>query len=119
MRVETKKTSQGTEYWDAIEKRTIFVPAGKDPDFEVTENPKSMVMSVDTAADKVKTAVNEKVVTPLDVNDGETDYQLNDMKIKDLKELAVKYEIEVPKEVTKRDDIAQYIFDNWVPEDTE
>lgn len=31
-----RKTAQGTEYWDNKEKRTFFVAAEKEPDFEVT-----------------------------------------------------------------------------------
>ena len=44
MNVETRKSAAATEYWDAKEKRVRFVSAGKKPDFEVTENPKSMIL---------------------------------------------------------------------------
>jgi hypothetical protein len=43
MKVEIRKTAQGTEYWDTKEKRTLFVPAGKKPHFEVTKNPETML----------------------------------------------------------------------------
>jgi hypothetical protein len=38
MKVQTRVTAQGTEYWDAKEKKVLFVPAGEKPDFEVTED---------------------------------------------------------------------------------
>lgn len=43
MRVETRKTMSGTEYWDTKEKRSIFVPNGQTPDFEVAVDPVSMI----------------------------------------------------------------------------
>jgi hypothetical protein len=42
MNIKVRETAQGTEYWDTKEKRIRFVPAGKNPGFEVTKNPKSM-----------------------------------------------------------------------------
>ncbi|USK41364.1 hypothetical protein LIS77_06595 [Cytobacillus firmus] len=108
MKVEIRKTAQGTEYWDTEEKKTLFMPAGQEPNFDVTVNPDSMVQGVDM--DKGK----EKEGKPYGVNDGEQDYQLDEMTIKELKALAAKSNIEVPKDVTKRDDIAQYIFDTWL-----
>lgn len=43
MNVEIRKTAVGTEYWDTEEKRVRFVPVDEKPDFEVTENPKTML----------------------------------------------------------------------------
>lgn len=43
MKVPIRKTIAGTEYWDTENKRSLFVPKGSEPDFEVTENPKSMI----------------------------------------------------------------------------
>lgn len=105
MKVETRKTAAGTEYWDAKEKKTLFVPVGTEPDFEVTVNPKSMIVGVDLAKDEDNTSFG--------VSDGDKNYQLSDMTIKELKALAEEYKIEVPKDITKRDDIAKHIFENW------
>lgn len=117
MRVEIRTTGQGTEYWDNIEKRTIFVPTGKKPNFEVTKNPKSMVAKKETADSKEKIVDEDKNVNDaLGVNDGEKDYQLMEMTVKDLKKLAADNEIEIPKDVTKKEDIANYIFENWTTE---
>ena len=43
MIVPIRKTIAGTEYWDTEKKQSLFVPKGSEPDFEVTENPKSMI----------------------------------------------------------------------------
>ena len=42
MRVLIRSSASGSEYWDT-EKRNVFVPKGQEPDFEVTENPESML----------------------------------------------------------------------------
>lgn len=55
MKVPIRKTIAGTEYWDTEKKRSLFVPKGSEPDFEVTENPKSMI-----------TPEGDKVVAVLD-----------------------------------------------------
>ncbi|AOH54530.1 hypothetical protein ABE28_009215 [Peribacillus muralis] len=121
MIVETRKTASGTEYWDAKEKKVLFVPKGQKPNFEMTENPKSMIYGMDLAKGKDKTLINDEFVdtTPYGVNDGETSYQLNEMTIKELRSLAEQQEIKIPKDVTKRDDMAQCIFENWSTDDEE
>lgn len=43
MIVPIRKTIAGTEYWDTVKKQSLFVPKGIEPDFEVTDNPKSMI----------------------------------------------------------------------------
>ncbi|MEN1934979.1 hypothetical protein AAIE21_05050 [Paenibacillus sp. 102] len=90
MIVETRRTVSGTEYWDNEEKRSLFVPIGEEPGFEVTENPKSIVVKF--ASDKV---VDVKVKEP----------SLDDMTVKELRAYATELGIEIPKDVTKKDDI--------------
>lgn len=121
MMVPTRKTVTGTEYWDAKNKKVIVVPRGQKPDFEVVENPNSMIYGADLAKGKDNTLINGEPVntTPYGVNDGETSYQLNEMNIKELKSLAEQHEIEIPEDVTKRDDIAKHIFENWPADDAE
>jgi hypothetical protein len=103
MNVKTRTTAQGTEYWDAKEKRIRFVPAGQDPDFEVTENPKSMVMDVDLATGEDKTVINRG-------DSGGTN--LEDMTIPQLKEFAQQIEVEIPSEVKKKEDIIKFLIDS-------
>ncbi|WP_182101834.1 hypothetical protein [Niallia taxi] len=121
MIVQTRKTVTGTEYWDANDKKVIVVPHGRKPDFEVAENLNSMIHGVNLVKGKDNTLINGEPVntTPYGVNDRETSYQLNEMTIKELKSLAEQHEIEIPKEVTKRDDIAKHIFGNWPADDAE
>ncbi|PHC37069.1 hypothetical protein COF01_15425 [Bacillus pseudomycoides] len=89
MIVETRKTVSGTEYWDTKEKKSLFVPIGEEPRFKVTENPESMVKFAD---DKV---VDVKVDEP----------SLNDMTVKELRDYAASINVDIPKDVTKKDDI--------------
>ncbi|EEM02033.1 hypothetical protein bmyco0002_56520 [Bacillus pseudomycoides] len=89
MIVEIRKTVSGTEYWDAKEKKSLFVPIGEEPGFEVTKDPKSMVKFAD---EKV---VDVKVDKP----------SLDDMTVKELRDYAASINVEIPKDVTKKDDI--------------
>lgn len=90
MKVEIRKTISGTEYWDTKEQRSLFVPAGEEPGFEVTENPKSLVKFAD---DKVTDVIVEEPVN------------LKDMTVKELHEHANELGIEIPSDVKKKDDI--------------
>ncbi|WLR54297.1 hypothetical protein LC048_17880 [Mesobacillus subterraneus] len=110
MNVKTRTTAQGTEYWDAKEKRIRFVPAGQDPDFEVTENPKSMVMGVDQAKGKDHTVitmtVDDKEIAKV-VKDLEND--LDNMDAEQLLAYAKEKDIDVPGNMKKADTIRDHI----------
>ncbi|UAL46818.1 hypothetical protein K7887_18415 [Sutcliffiella horikoshii] len=97
MIVETRKTAAGTEYWDTKEKRIRFVPKGKEPKFEVTENPKSMILGVDLASGPDRTIVRP-MNTPLD-----------EMTVAQLKEYAASNEWELPSDMKKKEDIIHYL----------
>ena len=98
MIVETRKTPQGTEYWDAKEQRVRFVPTGNTPPFEVTANPVSMIMGVDLASRKELTTL-----------DSET--QFEDMTTKELRLYAAELEIDIPDDVKKKSDIIKLLTD--------
>lgn len=84
-----RKTLNGnTEYWDTKEQRIVIGESPKEKQKENTDQ-------------------------PFGVHDGENNYQLNDMTIKELKEFAEKHTIDLPSELTKKGDIAKFIFDNW------
>lgn len=87
MKVETRKTAAGTEYWDNEEKRVLFVPAGEKPDFEVTENPESM-LNKEEPAPKTDEAPD-----------------LKDMTVNQLKAYAAELDIEIPADVKNKKDI--------------
>lgn len=90
MITEIRKTISGTEYWDNEKKKTLFVPAGEEPGFEVTVNPESMIMGVDLSS-KPDTTV---VTVPF-----------NDMTVKQLREYANELGIDIPADVKKKEDI--------------
>lgn len=95
MKVQTRVTAQGTEYWDAKEKKVLFVPDGEEPDFEVTKDPKSMVLGKGS-----NQSVDDKDVI-----------NFSKMTVPQLKEFAVEHEIEIPSDITKKDDIIKFLTD--------
>ncbi|MEB9611469.1 Rho termination factor N-terminal domain-containing protein [Bacillus cereus] len=94
MITEIRKTISGTEYWDNKEKRSLFVPTGEEPGFEVTVNPKSMILGVDLSS-KPDTTV---VTVPF-----------NDMTVKQLREYADELGIEIPSDIKKKEDIIELL----------
>lgn len=110
MRAKIRTTGAGTEYWDTEEKRTVFVPTGAKPNFEVTDEYESLIH---------KEEKKEVEDMPFGVNDGKNDHDLSGMNLKDLKALAAENKIVIPKEVTKKEAVAKYIFDNWATEEDE
>ncbi|OOZ97583.1 hypothetical protein CQZ91_13305 [Bacillus cereus] len=96
MITEIRKTISGTEYWDNEKKKSLFVPTGDVPGFEVTVNPESMIMGVDLAEGKDMTVVSEVPV-------------LSNMTVKELREYADELGIEIPADVKKKEDIIELL----------
>ncbi|PGE42086.1 hypothetical protein [Bacillus cereus] len=94
MITEIRKTISGTEYWDNKEKRSLFVPTGEEPGFEVTKNPESMIAKF--ADDKV---VDVKV----------DELSLDDMTVKQLRDYAASINVEIPADVKKKEDIIKLL----------
>ncbi|AJQ57377.1 phage protein [Bacillus thuringiensis serovar morrisoni str. 4AA1] len=90
MITEIRKTISGTEYWDTKEKRSLFVPTGEEPGFEVTVNPESMILGVDLSSEPDTTVVT---------------VPFNDMTVKQLREYADEVGVEIPADVKKKEDI--------------
>lgn len=90
MITEIRKTISGTEYWDNEQKKSLFVPTGEEPGFEVTVNPESMIMGVDLSSEPDKTVVT---------------VPFNDMTVKQLREYADELGIEIPADIKKKEDI--------------
>ncbi|MCU4979621.1 hypothetical protein OB987_18510 [Bacillus cereus] len=88
MITEIRKTISGTEYWDTKEKKSLFVPTGEEPGFEVTKNPESMILGMDISSESDKTVVN-----------------LNSMTVKQLHDYAASINVEIPADVKKKEDI--------------
>ena len=53
-----RSTATGNEYWDNVDKKTVLVPKGEEPKFEV-ESDNSMIISVDYANGKDQTVFTE------------------------------------------------------------
>ncbi|MGD6835480.1 hypothetical protein ACQCVL_02650 [Bacillus thuringiensis] len=88
MITEIRKTISGTEYWDNEKKKSLFVPTGEVPGFEVTVNPESMILGMDLSSEP-----NKKVV------------KLNGMTVKQLHDYAASINVEIPADVKKKEDI--------------
>ncbi|MGF2084020.1 Ish1 domain-containing protein [Lactococcus lactis] len=81
-----RKTITGTEYWDSENKKTVLVPDGEEIKFEVGE------------------------VKAQEVGQGKVEgIELDSLTIAQLKEYAASKGIEIPKEITKRDDIIEFL----------
>lgn len=109
MRALIKKTAIGSEYWDNKEKRIIFVPHSEQPDFEVTENPKSLLYS-DKEENKETNdeEKNEKEAAGFTNEEGE--YILFDsLTVPQLKEYAKENDIDIPNDKKKKDDIVAFL----------
>ncbi|EGO8141399.1 hypothetical protein E5K23_002286 [Enterococcus faecalis] len=129
MRVLIRSSASGSEYWDIEEKRNVFVPKGQEPDFEVTENPESMLskeadlyvsglpitvgnVTVDT--DGIK---GERLLTTASDDDEEQDeivpsdesVVLEEMNVKELREYAKRKGIEIPSAARAKGDILNII----------
>lgn len=98
MKVLMRKTISGNEYWDTEAKRTLFVPKGSKPDFEVDDNPKSLVGGVDLASGRDVTVVDGMEVVDLDSMDTEQ-----------LLAFAKEHDIDVPGNMKKTDTIRNHI----------
>ncbi|EOJ97467.1 hypothetical protein WOQ_02178 [Enterococcus faecalis EnGen0340] len=131
MRVLTRSSASGTEYWDTEEKRNVFVPKGQEPDFEVTENPESMLskeadlyvsglpitvgnVTIDTNGIK-----GERLLTTASADDDEEQDELvpsddesvvlEEMNVKELREYAKRKSIEIPSAVRAKGEILNII----------
>lgn len=119
MRVLTRSSASGSEYWDTEEKRNVFVPKYQEPDFEVTENPESMLskeadlyvsglpitvgnVTVDT--DGIK---GERLLTTASADDESV--VLEEMNVKELREYAKRKGIEIPSAARAKGDILNII----------
>lgn len=83
---KVRKTITGTEYWDSENKKTLFVPDGEELKFEVSE------------------------VKAQEVGQGEVEgVELDSLTIPQLKEYAASIEVEIPKELTNKKEILEFL----------
>ncbi|MFL0489355.1 hypothetical protein ACH0CQ_06815 [Bacillus sp. 179-I 2A5 NHS] len=100
MITEIRKTISGTEYWDNEKKKSLFVPTGEEPGFEVTVNPESML---------IKHADNK--VVDVEVIDAKTEINLDDMNAEELLSFAKDNDIDVPGNMKKEETIRNHIVE--------
>ncbi|HDU8543792.1 hypothetical protein [Enterococcus faecalis] len=129
MRVLIRSSASGKEYWDTEEKRNVFVPKGQETDFEVTENPESMLskeadlhlgglpitvgnVTVDTDGIKgerlLTTASADEEQDEIVPSDDES-VVLEEMSVKELREYAKRNDIEIPSAVRVKAEILNII----------
>lgn len=117
MKVPMRKTIIGTEFWCTEEKKTLFVPAGMKAPFEITTEPKSMIMGMGVGTGEDRTVIDaDLIASTMGISEGGEIVDLSNMTIKKLREYAALKEIEIPAEIKKQKEIAQYIYDNWIPD---
>ncbi|HBL2405492.1 TPA: hypothetical protein LP602_000529 [Enterococcus faecium] len=136
--IKIRTSITGTEYWDSEKKKTVVVPKGQEPDFEVTENPKSMITP---EGDKVVAVLDHSAIPDLSnaadfihsgtINQEELDSdrntkddldgepvtnpeeeqpsELDSMNTKDLRAYAKKNGIEIPAAIRAKGDIINLI----------
>lgn len=97
MRYVSRETAHGTEYWDTEAKRTVFVPKGQVPGFEITANP----YTPETRNEELDDDQQEEETS-----------QIATMSIQAMKDYAAEHELEIPKDITKHDDIAEWLNAN-------
>ncbi|WP_410985939.1 Rho termination factor N-terminal domain-containing protein [Bacillus paranthracis] len=105
MITEIRKTISGTEYWDNEKKKSLFVPTGKEPEFEVTVNPESMIADKELATGGYFTGNTEGQV----IGESGTELILSNKTIKELREYAASINIEIPSDMKKKEDIIELL----------
>lgn len=120
MKTLIRKTIAGNEYWDSEAKRTLFVPKGKEPDFEVTENTISIITpegdnvtlmlqeEQQESSDEDQEVVEEVFDDQEPVGD-EEEPDLENMTAKQLRDYAKKQGIDIPAAIRAKGDILQII----------
>lgn len=113
----------GTEYWDSEKKKTVVVPKGQEPDFEVTEEKGILIDDGSFMTIKGEPITNSNEVLDSDGNttndfDGdeatndqfaeETD-ELDNMTAKELRAYAKKHGIDIPGAIRAKGDILKFI----------
>lgn len=129
MRVLIRSSASGSEYWDIEEKRNVFVPKGQEPDFEVTENPESMLskeadlyvsglpitvgnVTVDTdgiKGERLLTTASADGEEPDEIVPSDESVVLEEMNVKELREYAKRKGIEIPSAARAKGDILNII----------
>ncbi|WCG11236.1 hypothetical protein PML82_05665 [Enterococcus faecium] len=113
----------GTEYWDSEKKKTVVVPKGQEPDFEVTEEKGILIDDGSFMTIKGEPITNSNEVLDSDgntTNDLDGDEVTNDQSVeeadkldnmtaKELRAYAKKHGIDIPGAIRAKGDILKFI----------
>ena len=113
----------GTEYWDSEKKKTVVVPKGQEPDFEVTEEKGILIDDGSFMTIKGEPITNSNEVLDSDgntTNDLDGDEVTNDQSVeeadkldnmtaKELRAYAKKHGIDIPGTIRAKGDIINLI----------
>lgn len=113
----------GTEYWDSEKKKTVVVPKGQEPDFEVTEEKEILIDDGSFMTIKGEPITNSNEVLDSDgntTNDLDGDEVTNDQSVeeadkldnmtaKELRAYAKKHGIDIPGAIRAKGDILKFI----------
>ncbi|ANS46134.1 phage protein [Bacillus thuringiensis] len=99
MITEIRKTLSGTEYWDNEKRKSLFIPTGEEPGFEVTVNP----------ADKGFATGGYLNGDKLVIGESGTELILSNKTVKELRKYADELGIEIPADVKKKEDMIELL----------
>lgn len=113
----------GTEYWDSEKKKTVVVPKGQEPDFEVTEEKgilsdceNFLTINGEPIIDSNEILDSgENTATDYDGNEATNDQsaeetdELDNMTAKELRAYAKKHRIDIPGAIRAKGDIINLI----------
>ena len=101
MKTKIRETISGTEYWDSKEMKTISVPKGEEPDFDLTD-------SLENQKEKPGDDLESKEPDNLQ-NQDDNKIDLKSMTIEELKKYAKDHDVEIPNDVKKKLDIIELL----------
>lgn len=112
----------GTEYWDSEKKKTVVIPKGQEPNFEVTEekgissDSKTFVaVNGELIVNRNENLDSENITVDFDEDEVTNDQtvevtdELDNMTAKELRAYAKKHGIDIPSAIRTKGDILNLI----------
>ncbi|ROX83688.1 hypothetical protein EGW35_05605 [Enterococcus durans] len=120
--IKIRSSITGTEYWDSEKKKTVVVPEGQEPNFEVTEekgissDSKTFVaVNGELIANRKENLDSENITVDFDEDEATNDQsteetdELDNMTAKELRAYAKKHGIDIPGAIRAKGDILKFI----------
>lgn len=108
MRTLIRGTATANEYWDTIEKKSISVPIGEEPGFDVVEDPKSLV-NPEVEPRLIETRKKDQDNSK---DDASLNKDLSDMTVTEIKGYAKNKGLEIPGDIAKKGDLITWVLEN-------